>query len=394
MGILFLFISVVLFIIADYLIRGLIRKNALKKMRREREEALNQNLNLDFSHEAKTLKRVEVENPKAKILAVDDEEIILSSFRKILVLDGYCVDTVETGQEALGLIQKRHYDFLFTDLKMPEMNGVDVCKSAKHLRPDIDVIIITGYASVDSAVETMKFGAMDYVEKPFSEDELIAMVNKFLIRRKDRIAKQLKTKVSIIHSAEQEKHETVEFSIPGGVFISPGHCWATLSPSGKIDVGIDDFAKKIIGKVEDIDLPNLGMEVQKGQHLLSIAQKTHSIPFNAPISGKVVAVNKALLDHLEDLDYTSYGKNWICTIEPANLDDELKDLKIGQAAVSFFNDDIAKLHAYVEKNVKSTQDESKIPADGHVYVGELEQLNDKNLNAIVNDFFKRKEKLN
>ena len=81
---------------------------------------MQESLKLDFTSEAKTLKRAEVENPKAKILCVDDEEVILGSFRKILVLDGYSVDTVETGQEALGLIQKHHYDFVFTDLKMPQ----------------------------------------------------------------------------------------------------------------------------------------------------------------------------------------------------------------------------------------------------------------------------------
>ena len=386
MSILFLLIAVFLFIAADLMIRAMLRKSREKRLRREREQILAVNLNLDFSHEAKTLKRVAVENPKAKILAVDDEEIILSSFRKILVLDGYSVDTVETGQEALGLIQKNHYDFVFTDLKMPAMSGEDVCQSVKHLRPDIDVIIITGYASVDSAVETMKFGAMDYVEKPFTEDELLAMVKKFRIKREERLKKQLKTRVEITTSSEETK-DTVDFTIPGGVFISKGHCWAMVNQDGKVDVGIDDFAKKIVGKVEDIDMPNLGMEVKKGQHLFSLKQKKHSIPFNSPISGKVAWTNKALLENLERLDYTPYNKNRICSIEASHLDEELQLLSIGQGAVNFFNDDIARLYNYVRTSVTSTEDESSVPADGHVYIGELEALKDKDLNAIVNDFF-------
>jgi len=387
MGILLLIIALVLFILADLVIRSIIRKRHVKKLRVEREEALKVDLNLDYSHEAKSLKRVEVENPKAKILAVDDEEIILSSFRKILVLDGYCIDTVETGQEALGLVQKRNYDFVFTDLKMPEMNGVDVCKSVKHLRPDVDVIIITGYASVDTAVETMKFGAMDYVQKPFSEDELIAIVNKLVIKRKERIGKKLKSKVNITHSTEEETLDAVAFSIPGGIFISKGHCWASLNPDGKVEIGIDDFAKKIIGPIDDIDLPNLGMEVKKGQHLFSVRFKTHSIPFNAPISGKVTKTNKGLIDELDLLDITSYDKNWICCIDGSQLDDELKELKIGNGAVNFYNEDIDRLQDYIKKYVTSTTDESRVPADGHIYIGELEVLKEKDLNAIINDFF-------
>ncbi|MDI6766141.1 MAG: response regulator [Bacteroidota bacterium] len=158
-----LILVVIIFIIADISIRIISKRLTEKKQKKEREQILQESLRLDFSSVAKTLKRSEVQNPKAKILCVDDEEVILGSFRKILVLDGYSIDTVETGQEALGLIQKHHYDFVFTDLKMPLMDGVEVTKSVKHLRPDIDVIIITGYASVETAVETMRYGAMDYV---------------------------------------------------------------------------------------------------------------------------------------------------------------------------------------------------------------------------------------
>ena len=181
---------IILFFFLNIVARVLYDRLKEIKVQAEREKALSVSLNLDFTHESKTLTRTEVDDPKARILCVDDEEVILNSFRKILVLSGYCVDTVETGQEALGLIQKNDYDFVFTDLKMPHMSGTDVVKSVKHLRPDVDVIVITGYASVDTAVECMKHGAMDYVEKPFTEEELRIFVRHALIKRQDRIEKQ------------------------------------------------------------------------------------------------------------------------------------------------------------------------------------------------------------
>ena len=112
-------IAVIVFVIADILIRVVSRRMQESKLRKERESALSVSLSLDFAREAKSLKRAEVEQPKARILCVDDEGVILDSFRKILVLDGYSVDTVEVGQEALGLLQSHHYDFVFTDLKCP-----------------------------------------------------------------------------------------------------------------------------------------------------------------------------------------------------------------------------------------------------------------------------------
>ena len=102
-------LAVIIFVIADITIRNIAKKIQEKKVIQERAEVLKESLTLDFSREAKTLKRAEVENPKARILCVDDEAVILDSFRKILVLDGYAVDTVENGKEALGLIQTHRF---------------------------------------------------------------------------------------------------------------------------------------------------------------------------------------------------------------------------------------------------------------------------------------------
>ncbi len=389
MGIFLLIVALVLFIITDLIIRTILKKAEQKKMRKLCQEALETDLQLDFTHESKTLKRVEVPKPKARILAVDDEEIILDSFRKILVLAGYSIDTVETGQEALALIQKRHYDFVFTDLKMPEMDGIEVCKSVKHLRPDIDVIIITEYATVESAVETMKYGAMGYVQKPFTEDELVAMVDKFLIQRQERIRKQLKSRVHITHVGEPEVKETVGFYIPGGVFIASWHSWAALIESGEAYIGIDDFANKLIGEVDAIDAPNPGTEIKQGQLLFSVRIGRKTISFKSPLTGRVIKINGDVVEEPDRLEITSYEGNWICQLDTEKLDEDIKSLKIGRESVNFFEQELEKLQEYVKKSVKSTIDEKKVPADGKIYIGELRALNDKDFNVIVRDFFER-----
>ena len=95
MVIVFLFVSVILFVLADLAVRTACQRLREKRVRREREAALAVSLQLDFTREAKTLRRAEVSEPAARILCVDDETVILDSFRKILVLDGYCVDIYE-----------------------------------------------------------------------------------------------------------------------------------------------------------------------------------------------------------------------------------------------------------------------------------------------------------
>jgi len=382
-------LAVIVFIIADVLIRMIGKSITDKKLKKEREIVLQESFKLDFTNEAQTLKRAEVSNPKAKILCVDDEEVILGSFRKILVLDGYSVDTVETGQEALGLIQKHHYDFVFTDLKMPLMDGVEVTKSIKHMRPDIDVIIITGYASVETAVETMKYGAMDYVQKPFTEDELLDFVKKTLIKRQDKIQKQLKPKVHITHVSASNDFVKGEFSIPGGVFIAKNHTWVSMNQEGIAKIGIDDFTKKLIGRIHSIELPNLGMNVKAGQPLFTIKQGNRTITFNSPVSGKVSQINTILSDNIAALDITSYERNWICALDTDNIDNEIKSMSIGKSAVTLFQEDIERFKVLMKNILKSEKHGGEFTEDDRLYIGHLERLNDVNWQKVVAEFFVR-----
>jgi len=332
-----------------------IKKKQESKLKKEREKALDIGLKLDFADEAKTLKRVELENPKAKILAVDDEEIILDSFRKILVLAGYSIDTVEKGGEALGLIQKHDYDFVFTDLKMPEMNGVEVTKAVKHLRPDIDVIVITGYATIETAVETMKYGAMDYVQKPFTEDELIDFVNKLLIKRKDRIEKQMKPTVRLVTPSSKESTSKHEFNVPAGIFIAQNHTWVNIEMNGTARVGIDDFVRKIIGKIDRVELPKIGKQIKKGEILFSIKHGTQSLEVKSPISGKVTLINTEHVEHPEWIVVKPFELSWMCCMEPSNLSEELHSLKIGGDTVNWYQKEINKFKEIVSEVEKAKQ---------------------------------------
>jgi CheY-like chemotaxis protein len=376
-------LAVIILIIADVVIRYAMTRFNEKKTRKERAAILEEGIKVDFSKEAVSLKRAEVPNPKAKIICVDDEDVILDSFRKILVLDGYSVDTVNSGPEAINLIKSNHYDFLFTDLKMPEMDGVEVTKAVKYLRPDIDVIIITGYATVETAVDCMKLGAMDYVQKPFTEDELLEFTKKSLIKRQDRIQKQLKPRVHIAHVAEEEKLSKGEFAIPGGVFISESHCWAAVGQDGVVKVGLDDFAKKLIGKIDKIDFPNLGMSVTKGQTLFSVKQGNKIVQFYSPVSGQVQSINHDLAEDLDVLDFTPYEKNWVCSIDADKLEVELGELKIGKNAVAFYQEEIDR---YLAKMKDLSKQEVK---DNELYWGQLEKLSEKDWYIVTGEFFKK-----
>jgi CheY-like chemotaxis protein/glycine cleavage system H lipoate-binding protein len=385
----YLIAAVIVFLLIDLLVRFLFNTVKEKRTRRQRHELLHESLKLDLGRETPSLRQVKVENPKARILCVDDEEIILDSFRKILVLDGYSVDTVESGKEALRLIHRHHYDFVFTDLKMPEMDGSQVARAVKEMRPDMDVIIITGYATVESAVECMKFGVMDYVQKPFTEDELLEFVEKLRVAREERIRTTLRPRVHITRLETEDVSEFDEFAIPGGLFISAGHCWASVEQDGVIKVGIDDFAKNIVGRIDDIELPNLKMHARRDAPLFSVRHGSHLVSFNSPISGTVCEINDDLLHDLDDLDVTPYEKNWICALDADMLDEEIGELVIGRAVVSLYQKDIERLASIIGKDAGAGEEGRRALRKASLSRLQFEDLDERTRSKIVSEFFHR-----
>jgi CheY-like chemotaxis protein len=384
MFVLFAVLMVVLFIVADVVVRHVLQRRREAKERAERLAALDIGLRLDFTDEAKSLKRVEIPNPHARILAVDDEAVVLDSFRKILVAAGYAIDTVESGREALGLVQKHKYDFVFTDLKMPEMDGLDVVKGVKHYSPDTDVVMITGYATIESAVNAMKFGAMDYVQKPFTEDELVEFTKKCLIRRQDRQHKLLSQRVRVVASDHPPAHE---FGLPGGVFISAGHVWANVTVPGMVRVGVDDFARKMIGRIDGIELPAKGAAVARGEPIFRLRQGERTAVFCAPVSGTVHEINAELPHHIEWLVNRPYEKGWVCSLKPARLADELGLLRIGEKAAEWYQEEIARLRRMVG-GAPAADEPAGMPARGGLAEGQLEGADEATWTRFAQEFLR------
>jgi len=374
---------IIAFIVIDILVRVGTEKMRAAKARKERIAALDIGLNLDFTHEAKSLKRVDVSRPLARILAIDDEPVILDSFRKILVVAGYSIDTVESGREALGLVQKNKYDFVFTDLKMPEMDGLDVVKGVKHFSPESDVIVITGYATIESAVNAMKYGAMDYVQKPFTEDELIDFTKKCLIRRQDHLEKQVAPTVRMMTVERTPQHE---FGLPGGVFVSNGHVWANVTVPGIVRLGIDDFARKMIGRIDGIDFPEKGGAVKKGEPLFTVRQGERKAVFISPVTGKIHTVNVDLPHNLGWLENHPYEKGWVCSIKPDQLADELQQLKIGEKAAVWYQQEIDRFRKLLTPENGNGQ--NLAPAFGQLVEGQLEEMDDQTWSKFGDSFLR------
>ncbi len=120
---------------------------------------------------------------KGKILIVDDEPIALDNLQILLSREGYDIIFVENGKDALDKIKESEFDLVLTDLKMPRVDGMQILETTRDLYPDTEVIIITGYATIDSAIEAMKVGAYHYITKPYKIDEVRKLVKEALEKR-------------------------------------------------------------------------------------------------------------------------------------------------------------------------------------------------------------------
>lgn len=117
---------------------------------------------------------------KKRILVVDDEAIVRVSCERVLVPEGFSVRVISRGSEALDLLTREPYDLVITDLKMPDMDGLEILKNIKSRWPHITVILITGYGKASIAEQAVKQGAYEYLEKPFTPDDILRVVKKAL----------------------------------------------------------------------------------------------------------------------------------------------------------------------------------------------------------------------
>ena len=152
---------------------------------------------------------------KPRILIVDDEKDARDILSSILEDEGFLVETGAGGEEALSLLESDRFDLLITDMKMPRISGIDILKKAKQLDPSIEGIVMTGYASLDGAVESLKLGATDFLTKPFDDvEKFVSSVNLALERRRFKIEKDI---LIARLNAERKRLATTLESIGDGV---------------------------------------------------------------------------------------------------------------------------------------------------------------------------------
>lgn len=167
------------------------------------------------------------------------------------------------------------------------------------------------------------------------------------------------------------------FALPRGIFYDGGHTWARLDPSGEIAVGIDDFAQKLIGRIDSIKAPALGAKVNKGEKVLEISQGARRASFLAPVNGVVRATNIEALSQPAKLKGDPYGAGWLFRVDAEDLPGNIKELKLAEEAAAWLNEEVSRFKELVASEPAELQALGTTLHDGGLPVeGLLEQMND------------------
>jgi signal transduction histidine kinase len=192
---------------------------------------------------------------QSKILIIDDEEIVLDSCQQILAGSGFDIRTAENGTLGVAMLDEFHPDLTFVDLKMPGISGFEVLEKIQEIDPTIVTIVITGFATISSAVEAMQKGAFDFLPKPFTPDELRLITRRGLEKRKlvlETLALRREKELLREHFAAIVSHELKSplaavqqylFSLSGE--LSDQLTEDQLRRFGRIQSRIDDLMKLI-----------------------------------------------------------------------------------------------------------------------------------------------------
>lgn len=191
-----------------------------------------------------------------KLLLVDDEEITIETLEHVLRKEGYDITSTKSGAQALSILQNQEFDVVLTDLRMKQVDGMQVLSRCRELYPDSEVIIITAYASLPSAIETMKKGAYYYIAKPFKLDEVRKVVKEALEKvtlKKENVQlreqiKNFKSRVKII-----SRDAKVMGLLENAKQVGPTDCNVIIS--GESGTGKELFARFIHSCSKRVDGP-------------------------------------------------------------------------------------------------------------------------------------------
>ena len=250
-------------------------------------------------------------NPR--LLVVDDEPVICQACHRVFSRQGFDVEESTDAREGLNRALEGDYSAVLLDIKMPEMDGIQFLEELREQKPDVPVMIMTGYPTIPNAASAVRLGASDYITKPFAPEGITQSIRRILARQQTTSRKPV--------AAIQAPAEAIAPRTADCLFLNES--WLRLEIDGSACVGVV-LPHSQEASVQPVRLPPVGQIVYQGLPLAGLAMADgSSVVVPSPISGVVMSVNESLKGDPSVLLSDPCGKGWIACICTTRLEEEM-----------------------------------------------------------------------
>lgn len=251
---------------------------------------------------------------KGKILVLDDDPAVTLSCKRILGAEGYNIKTVARGEDALRELEKDEYELLITDIRLPDTTGIEVVRETRVIQPNTDVVVITGYPTLEDAKESIRLGAFEYIEKPFTPEFMINVAKKVFDRRgwilREAYINEFRDYIVPLRDRENPV-----------IFYKEG-VWARPTKSGLWEVGYDLRYELASGEMVYVDFQKVE-KVKAGEPFARLLTGSGKIiDVSAPMTSEIKEINTKANDVISSLirDHLSEGwLVWLARVIPLEL---------------------------------------------------------------------------
>ncbi len=178
-------------------------------------------------------------------------------------------------------------------------------------------------------------------------------------------------------------------SAPANLFLDSGHTWVEVKPSGATTVGLDGFAQKLIGRIDDVVLPEVGKEIHRGDVLFAVKQDQHRAAFASPVDGTVIMIDRELPWHPEMIQSNPYNEGWVCSLKPRNLAKNLKQLLTAEEAKDWLKNEAQRFQEFFAAQTLENMQLGQVLQDGGQLTGGLLEFADDRTWKQFNEMFLR-----
>lgn len=248
---------------------------------------------------------------KQRILVVDDDPVVGLSCKRILGGEGFTVFTVEDGGSAVEKLSKEEFDLVITDIRLPDVYGLTVVQETKTIQPKADVVVITGYPSLEDAKESIRLGAFEYLEKPFTPDFMMNVAHRVFDKRGWILKKAYidQFKDYIVPASEMDNLT---------VYYKDG-TWARPAKDGSWELGVDVRHFLVSGQLLYVDMQREMKALTSGEVFAKLLSGDGNIyEIKSPMTGVVKEFNGHANDAICSLLKDHLGEGWFLWLARIN----------------------------------------------------------------------------